>query len=382
MTRNDTDTPAVPGAQIGERVLLTSPTGRARHAGVLLPPVRAGEPHRVHTDKGRVLRLDGAWLASPERSAADRRKDRRRQHCDAGRPIYRHDDLPATQLATRTMLQERLRRRPAEGQEPVASYKVHTGYAPLYAVADTTKLPPLPPARQAAWDQARTCARCRSAKAAPYVKGVDGRRYCEDCHEPAARDWWITQRAEGRRAAAAWARGVLDDLPNVVLFKSNTYTSSFKVRAETLDGNVLVAAEVRDPRDPIPDWWTEEMRARAEARDTPITSVMALLRGLEGRRLVTWRGGVERLVRSVNRYVGVELALTVAEQDQTGPFYDEWIGQLLGGGRSYRHNHRLDHQVPPGGWATEVAGIRAALHTMATGSPPALAVGDGAKEPA
>ncbi|MFI0406493.1 hypothetical protein [Actinomadura sp. 3N508] len=381
MTTNDT-TPPVPGAQIGERVLLTSPTGRARHAGVLLPPVRTGEPHRVHTDKGRVLRLNGAWHAAPERPTADRRRDQRRQYCDAGRPIYRWDDLPAAQLATRTMLQKRLRRRPTEGQEPVASYKVYRGYAPLYAVADTTKLPPLPPARQAAWDQARTCARCRSVKATPYAKGVDGRRYCEDCHEPAARDWWTTQRAEGRRAATAWARRVLCYLPNVILLKSATHNSSFEVRAETLDGAVLVAAEVRDPRDPIPDWWTEEMRARTEARYTPITPVVELLRSLEGRRLVTWRGDVEWLLRRVNQYAGVDLALAVTEHDQAGPFYDEWIGQLAHGGRTFRHNHRLDQQMPPGGRATEVAGIRAALHAMATGSPPALALGDGAEGPA
>ncbi|WP_141575734.1 hypothetical protein [Actinomadura sp. WMMA1423] len=154
----DIDAPAVPGAEVGERVVLTSPSGSARHAGVLLPPVKAGEPHRVHTDKGKVLRLDGRWLAAPERSAAERRKDRRVQYCAQGRPVYRAEDLPSLQLATMTMLRTQLRRRPTEGQKPIASYKAYGGklYAPLYAVADTERMPPLPPARQAAWDQARS----------------------------------------------------------------------------------------------------------------------------------------------------------------------------------------------------------------------------------
>lgn len=369
-----TDTSAVPGAQVGERVVLTSPSGRARHAGVLLPPIRAGEPHRVHTDKGKVLRLDGKWLAAPERSAAERRKDRRIQYCGHGRPVYRYGELPSLQLATGTMLRRRLRRRPAEGQEPIASYMVYGGktYAPLYAVADSKRMPPLPPARQAAWDRARTCARCRATQAIPYAKGVDGRRYCEDCHEPAARDWWILQRTEGRRAATVWARAVLDDLPNIVLLKGSVFTGSFRVRAETLDGTVLVNAEVRDPQDTFPDWWTESRRAQAAARYTPIEQVVEPLRALEGRRLVTWRGGAEWLGRYVKKYTGLDLVLTVAEQDHAGPLYDEWIGQRAHGYRAYRYSPRLVCQEPPGSSTTELDGLRAAIHAMATGSPPPM----------
>ncbi|MGI5201576.1 hypothetical protein ACQEU6_08350 [Spirillospora sp. CA-108201] len=374
---HETDAPAVPGAEVGERVVLTTASGRARHAGVLLPPVKAGEPHRVHTDTGKVLRLDGRWLAAPERSTAERRKDRRVQYCAQGRPVYRPDDLFSLQLATKTMLRTRLRRRAAEGQQPIASYKVYGGknYAPLYAVADTERMPPLSPARQAAWDQARTCARCRTTQATPFAKGPDARRYCERCHEPAARDWWAVQRTEGRRAARAWSRGVLDGLPNVVLLKATSFTGSFEVQAETLDGTVLVAAKLRDPRCTIPEWWTDEMRQRIAGRYTPIAEVLEPLRALEGCRLVTWRGGVERLQQCMRQYADVDLPLAV-EDDQAAPHYDEWIGEPITRTHGYRYAHRLALQAPPGGWENHVAGIRAAVQTMAASEAPPLFTGE------
>lgn len=371
MNHNRTDAQAVPGADIGERVVLTSPAGRSRHAGVLLPPVKAGEPHRVHTDKGKVVRLDGAWLAAPERSPADRRKDRRRQHCDAGRPIYRYDDLPAAQLATKTMLSAR-RRRPNDGQEPVASYKVHRGYAPLYAVVDSCELPPLPPARRAAWDQARSCACCEATQLRPFPKGPDKRRYCASCQEPAARDWWLAQRTEGRRAATAWAHGVLE-APDAVLLWSPATWPWFALRAENVTGTVLFDGELYIEEVPTPerDWRSPEERAIFDARFTLPSEIVEPLRALEGRRLIAWRDDVGMLRRTIKAAVATELALTVADEDQVGPHYDEWIGERARyGGRSYRYNQFLAHQDPPGGPGGRVAALRAALHAMATGSPP------------
>ncbi|WUI00237.1 hypothetical protein OHR68_43345 [Spirillospora sp. NBC_00431] len=370
-------TTPVPGAEVGERVILTAPIGDKRVPGVLLPPAKAGEPHRVDPDEGQaVLLLDGTWLAAPERPAADRKKDRRRRYCDDGRPIYRHGDLPARQLATQTMLKAR-RRRPAEGQQPVASYMVHRGYAPLYAVTDTDELPPLPPARRAAWDQARTCARCKATRERPFTTGPDGARYCEDCHEPAARDHWVAQRAEGRLAAKAWAHGVLGFRPdpNVVLLKSGTTWPWFELRAETLTGEVLLAAEVYG--DPVcgQDWRTDEEWAEFQKRFTLPAEAVEPLRALEGRRLITWRNDLWTLRLHMKELAGVDLALTVADGDQVGAHYDEWIAERAHTGwRSYWHNQSMQPQQPPTGWDSEVAGIRAALHAMATGEPPALPV--------
>ncbi|WP_242890891.1 hypothetical protein [Actinomadura litoris] len=330
---------------IGERVVVTSPGGRSRHAGVLLPPVKDGEPHRVHTDKGRVVRLDGTWLVAPERSAADRRRDRRRRCCDAGRPIYRYEDLPSAQLATRTMLRKQFRRRPAEGQDPVASYMVHRGFAPLYAVIDAKRLPPLPPVRKAAWDRARTCARCGATQATLYTKGLDGRRYCEGCHEPAAAAWWYGERATGRTTAAAWAAELLADMrrdPDKVALLYVGYptsTMSQTVRAETWKGEVLFSARVCDS-----DTFYRE------GQDTHPAELADAFRRLGGRRLLSWRGEenwLSRLQEAMHEHVG-DLDLTFAG-GRAGPHWDEWQAERppLIEPHPFQYQHQLRRQEDP-----------------------------------
>ncbi|MFI6290009.1 hypothetical protein ACIBEJ_00400 [Nonomuraea sp. NPDC050790] len=138
---------------------------------------------RLHTDQGEVLTIDPAlWVITPEVGLAERSRRRRLIHCPDGRLIYRHDDLFSEQLATKTMLRL-ARRRPAEGQQPIASYPTSRGYAPLYAVADSVPLAPLPPAVQAAFELNRTCAICLVRGVRPWPKGRNGERACHDCAE-------------------------------------------------------------------------------------------------------------------------------------------------------------------------------------------------------
>ncbi|MER6816114.1 hypothetical protein ABT299_43195 [Spirillospora sp. NPDC000708] len=360
------DALAVPGAQVGERVVLTAATGSARHAGVLLPPLKDGEPHRVHTDKGRVLRLDGTLLVAPERSASDRRRDRRRQYCDDGRPIYRYGDLPSRQLATRTMLRQQFRRRPADEQEPIASYMAYKGYAPLYAVADAEKLPALPPARKAAWDQARTCARCNAVQATPYAKGVDDRRYCSSCLEPAAAAWWYGERVAGRVAAGAWAADLLADVRRapekvaLVYLEYPTSVMSQDILAETWDGEVLLSARV-----------CESDTFFRKGKDSRPADLAAAFRNLSGRRLISWRGDeywLSLLQETMREHSG-GLGLTFAG-GHVGPHWDEW--------RAERNPHlvepcpfrteRLLHRQEPPSWRPPelLAYIRHAVTEMAT----------------
>ncbi|WP_433379474.1 hypothetical protein [Streptosporangium sp. CA-115845] len=171
---------AAPPPLAGRRVTATSVPAGHTVTGVMLPP--AGGLLRLHPDGGEPpLELDPArWQVRPEVSV----EESRRIHCSDGLLIYRHDDLPAAQLATATMLRH-LRRRPAAGQQPLAVYPTRKGYAPLFAVADSAELPPLPPARHAAWELARTCARCGTRGQRPLGKArQDGQRYCEACQEP------------------------------------------------------------------------------------------------------------------------------------------------------------------------------------------------------
>ncbi|MEU4406176.1 hypothetical protein AB0F88_16770 [Streptosporangium sp. NPDC023963] len=190
------DTPNLVGWQVTATSVLAGQVVK----GVMLPATAAGLL-RLHPDDGDapLLELDPArWRITPRVSLQERRRQSRRLiHCPNGLLIYRYGDLPTTQLATKTMLR-RLRRRPATGQPPIASYMMQKGYAPLFAVADSQELPPLPPARQAAWILARTCARCASRSDRPYEKTErDQQRYCPPCQQPAAEEWQQQNRGGG-----------------------------------------------------------------------------------------------------------------------------------------------------------------------------------------
>ncbi|MFC6885264.1 MULTISPECIES: hypothetical protein [Actinomadura] len=341
----------------GSRVVATKrdTTRTVRKTGVLLPPAKPSGPARLHTDTDRLLRLPrSGWMVAPETPTVEQRRSRARTLCPQGRPVYRWNDELAPQLATSSMLR-RARRRPAEGQEPIASYLI-TGkkdYAPLYAVADTVPLPALSPARAAAWDRARTCARCGTRRRdfdGPYAAGRDGARYCGDCQEPAAERWWHAERDAGRAAAGAWARGVLDaaaaDPSQVALAAIGYATLAYvPITATTWDGQPLISAKVGTS----PDYPSERYARPAD--------VIEQLRALQGRRLIVWRDeprNLERLLEAVRREVpdAGDLALALAEGDQAGRHWDEWIA-ARGPGVQLTHPFRLQwwlHQQHPPSW--------------------------------
>jgi hypothetical protein len=137
-------------------------------------------------EDGAVTVVDVRWwrvTPMPDRVAKRLLPSRRQPFCPDGRPLYRRDDLPASVLATVSMLATD-RRRPASGQQPIATY--YTGYqhTGLYTVADAEAKPPLPPGRQAAFEAARTCAECGKGSRTPFEQGPSGDRLCGGCIEP------------------------------------------------------------------------------------------------------------------------------------------------------------------------------------------------------
>ncbi|GAB3856688.1 hypothetical protein GCM10029963_53480 [Micromonospora andamanensis] len=164
----------------------------------------------------------------------------------AGRPLYRVAEIP-DHLATVTMLR-RLRRRPAEGQEPAATLFYHGNkHTDLYEIAASQELPALSPGRQAAWTAARTCARCQATRTNPLAHIDRGRRLCAGCvvteRTAAARPSWLRLRA----AAVQWARDVLDH-PDTVLIAAYGLTdwgAPYHVHAMTPDKEVLVDVVAR-----------------------------------------------------------------------------------------------------------------------------------------
>ncbi|MFI8977274.1 hypothetical protein ACIGO9_30635 [Nocardia asteroides] len=203
--------------------------------GVVLPPdgVRPGtDILRVAVTGGHsgnrpaeVSYLDARrWTISPMPAVVDRRHhpSRRRTRGPRGLPLYRVADLPASALATRAMLRTHYRTAPAADQVPIAEYYTGYHYSDLYAVDDAEPLPALPPARQAAWINARTCSRCTRTAARPIPRSHDGNRYCQPCDRLAADDWWASQLAKAQRSAISWARQVVTD-PDAVLIDAVGY---------------------------------------------------------------------------------------------------------------------------------------------------------------
>jgi hypothetical protein len=359
---------------IGERVTVVSQAGDRRLTGVLLPAT-ARHP-RLHDDADQLLELNpDQWLIA---RAAPATKSRRRTHCPQGRPLYRFDDLPAAQLATESMLR-RGRRRLVQGQPPIASYMVFSGkdYAPLYAVADTALAAPLSPARQAARDTARTCARCGRRVAgpfsAPYAKGADGSRYCDPCQEPAAKECWDAQRAADRTAAAEWARGVLQD-PTVLLVYSAATRPSSALRVETLDGQVLIGTIVQPDLDRI--YWDHRLSGAPDrSQYTEPADLVDQVRGLSGHRLITAWSDLSTLNNVMKLAVPGLDPLQVSDGDDFSDRWDRWHGEHQGG--SYRFTlQRIKHQQLPYEPDRIIKTMRDGLAVMAAVTAPVPSGGD------
>lgn len=211
---------------IGCLIRADAPNRRTRR-GVLLPPKSPRFRHRLTVDgKPPIPFNPDGWTITVL----------------AG-PLYRHSELPAEHLATRTMLKTELRRQPAPGQKPVAEYKLRKGTADLFAVADTEPMAALSPARAASWTAMRTCQRCGKERPRP-IPEQDGVRNCSDCRKTLAFECWKEQSRRAQAEAAAWAREVLDDPAAVLVARSKGWDIT-RYRAETVAGEPLLDERVR-----------------------------------------------------------------------------------------------------------------------------------------
>jgi hypothetical protein len=343
----------------------------ARLAGVLLPPVEEARPARLHLDHfttPSVTEADPAeWIITDERTAAERKADKRVQTCPAGRPVYRHGDLPAQQLATDTMLR-RMRRRRRPGQAPVASYLMPSrGYAALYAVADAEELPPLSPARQEAWTRARTCALCGATRStgAPYLLGHDEQRYCEPCQEPAAERCFRAQHAERRAAAAAWAREVLADPGAPLLVAVRPWYPSLHVMYANRAGEVLFDRRLQ------PGWKDHDADLMPPVPGTPSyvdpVDVAPYLRDvLTARRLIVWDYELDHLEHFLSDAVAGTVKLPIRDGDRFARHWAGWLGEREPTGpRAYRHNVRFRRPRWPDTPAEVITAMREGLAQMA-----------------
>lgn len=269
-------------------------------------------------------------------------------------------------MATVTMLRQE-RRQVADGQKPVGYYWSGHDYALLYATADAVAMPPLSPGRQAQYDRNRTCAECGAKAREPFQKGRDGKRYCEPHQGPVHERLWRQERAADRPVVTAWARGVLDD-PTVILGGERRQQWYRDIHLADLAGTVLLDAKVRYSTDNRidPGWLTRDHFAGtvspAELADT--------VRGLVGRRLITWWpwNGPHLHAEFDEDGRGVGDGLAAASEDILGRWYTRWVGKAAGS--SYRHHPRLADQSPPWEAAEQAARMREVLDEMAAGGEP------------
>jgi hypothetical protein len=279
----------------------------ARYAlrGVVLPPeTRRGGRGMLrvavtapHTGAGpaEVAYLDPRWwhiTPMPNVVELRFRPSRRQTRGPRGLPLYRSDNLPASALATRRMLERQYRRRPADGQQPVAEYRSMHDYADLYAIDDAAPLAALPPARQAEWDRVRTCARCDKRSPEPYRPGGDGQRYCLDCYSPAADAWWSTQLERAQCAASTWASTVLAD-DYAVIAACAGWPITRIVVLEINSGAVMHDfTAALGPQQDYERWWSIAEDDPRLAACSPLPEVAARLSTLVGRRFISWTSGL------------------------------------------------------------------------------------------
>lgn len=292
--------------------------------GVVLPPdgVRPGtdilriavtHPAPTGLQPAEVTYLDARrWTITPMPADADRRHlpSKRRTRGLRGLPLYRYGELPATAVATRTMLRDQYRRRPAPDQTPIAELLIRNDYYDLYAIDDAVPMRALPPARHAAWIAARTCTRCRTQSPRPYEQLRDGHHYCPPCYRTAADAWWSTRLHTMQTAAIDWARHLTTD-PRAVLINVTDSTVARVLVTDITSGATLHDHTVwwshHPDDDPTElDWLpTDEQRA---ARDALSPAALAdLLQPLRRRRIIAWPNTNRGLYRMTRRLP--ELAL-------------------------------------------------------------------------
>ena len=243
-------------------------------------------------------------------------------------PVYHRGDLPAEHLATVTFLKTEMRRRPADGQQPIALYPTRESFADLYAVVDTAALPELSPTRSAAWTSARTCARCAAASARPLKVAKDGRRYCSTCIAPAFIERFHAARVPIRREQIEWARGTLADPSTVLAFASSTGDGAVAFYVEALDGQMLLHARVGY-------YALFYGLTKVKPGLMPVDELRPLLQQvLAGRTVLAWRAGELRLIRHVLDETKPDEtdyhASNRLEPDTLGHRFTEWVGTLGG----------------------------------------------------
>jgi hypothetical protein len=375
LTRFDEPRPAAPLTPAGmdwsplHAVEVTFTNDVRTLRGVVLPPdgVRlAADVLRVavtdpHTGLGpaEVTYLDARWWrVDPMPADVEKRfrPSRRRTRGPGGLPLYRGDNLPATALATRTMLERQYRMRVADGQEPVAEYLANTEYTSLFAIDDAAAMPAQSPKRRAAWVAARTCARCGAEQATPSTRAQDGARYCEACRPLAADAWWTEALSRAQQLASAWACDVVAD-PGAVVAAGAGWPFTRVVVREVATGPVLhditVMVADQEQRDGLID--DDDPR---HADCTPMAEVAEIMTGLASRRILSWGLGLSstasRLIRA-GRLAPTAVGEPVADGwspsrwDDATRWYAYWLSE---------HAHPQPHDRPvrwAGDWTSGVS---------------------------
>jgi hypothetical protein len=263
---------------------------------------------------------------------------RRKTTCPQGRPLWRSDEIPDT-LATVTRLRL-MRRRLAPGQAPAATLlyqppaAVGPQYTPLYEIAATVQLPPLPPVQQARWVAARTCNRCGTLGQAPLPVLDDGRRRCSGCLEAeACAGWWQRQNVR-RLQGSAWAREVLADPAAVLVAEHN----------KEWDAPLQVAFR----RPGMPPFLAAVLpyRLRERASEFPDAAAADVYRGEieqlgQARRIGWTEHPLYRLTEQTHWYEwGWPVSLRVDAADTVLERYSAWLGDRPAG-LSYRESYLL-----------------------------------------
>lgn len=321
---------------IGRYVLACS--ARRKRPGVILPPLRRTPDRlRLALDGGQVVPLDPAWTIEDHPSLLTGRQGEilstSKRH--AGRPTYRHADLPAQLLATKTMLRTEHRRQRRPGQQPIAYYSLYRDWAPLYAITDTMPMPQLSQKRAEAWKTARTCSRCGVQRARPLElsPGPDPKRYCTPCRQTTAEERWITQSRAAQADMAAWAHEVLADPRTVLAANEDPHgwgAPHFYV--ETAGGQALLDAEVRTATDEEVAGYQSDARQKYEG-SVYVGDLLEQIRGISERRIVTWYGGeLDRLPSGLWKIAGDDFPRThTATEDRLGERFRLWTGESPGG---------------------------------------------------
>jgi hypothetical protein len=240
-----------------------------------------------------------------------------------GLPLYL-GSIPADAVATPHDLEAVHHRLLSSRTQAVAWCYVDDVPTELYAIADAHPIPQLRLVDQAAWTQARTCARCGKRQFDRFPQNHFGPPYCPSpCRNDEAKDRWLARRARDREDVTRWAREIRA-IPNAIWIHSTWGVVTPLLMGSFLTGDVL---DNRPAVSVVPGDRPGSRRPDGSPHIAHLADVASTASRLAGARIIAWDRDSAAIIDNPHfRDVVGDDTLALLDGDVFQDRYARWLG--------------------------------------------------------